>query len=427
MYPSIRGGVPTEVQTDRVAGPRRGARIGRNVFFLGLTSLFTDISSEMVTSILPIYLVFVLRFTPLEFGIIDGLYQGVAALLRVVGGLVADKWRRYKEVAATGYALSAACKLGLVMVGSAWGALTAIILLDRTGKGIRTAPRDALISLSSAAPSLGTAFGVHRALDTTGALLGPVVAFALLSRAPGAFDAIFVASFCAALVGLGVLMLFVENRPAEVLNSSARTALRDAAPRLITARPFRALLIAGAALSLMTMSDGFLYLAWQRRLDLQVGFFPLLFVATSVVYLTLAVPAGRLADRLGRGRVFLAGYALLPAVYLTLLLPDSAYVTLIGALLLFGGYYAATDGVLMAMASAVLPADIRTTGIAVLTTATSLCRLVASVVFGAVWTWWSLQTAALLFAVGLGAALLLSAWVIASMYRESNREQAFAS
>jgi MFS family permease len=423
LYPSIRGGIPAELQGEASLGLGHRSGIGRTVFYLGLTSLFTDISSEMVTSILPIYLVFALRFTPLEFGVIDGLYQGVAALLRVVGGVAADRWRRYKEVAAFGYGLSAICKLGLLAAGGAWGALTAVLLLDRTGKGLRTAPRDALISLSSAPSSLGAAFGLHRALDTAGAFLGPIVAFVLLARNPNGFDAIFVVSFCAALVGLGVLVLFVENRAA---TSPVRppAIAREAVSRLLMARPFRALMIAGAALSVLTMSDGFLYLAWQRRLDIQVGFFPLLFVATSLVYLTLAVPAGRLADRVGRGRVFLAGYALLPLVYLTLLTPITGYVMLATALLLFGAYYAATDGVLMAMASAVLPAELRTTGIAVLTTVVSLCRLVASVAFGVLWTWSGIQMASLLFAVGLAAALALSGAILMRMYGESNLEPA---
>ena len=415
MYPSIRD-APVELRAGKLVGGASG--IGRNVFFLGLTSLFTDISSEMVTSILPIYLVFALRFTPLEFGVIDGLYQGIAALLRLVGGIAADTWRRYKEVAAIGYALSAVCKIGLILAGGAWVALTAVLLLDRTGKGVRTAPRDALISLSSGAASLGTAFGVHRALDTAGAFLGPIVAFVLLSQTPGAFDSIFVGSFCAAVVGLGVLVLFVENRTAARPPATASGIVRQALPELMSSAPFRALLIAGAGLSLATMSDGFLYLAWQRRLDLQVGFFPLLFVGTSLVYLTLAVPAGRLADRIGRARVFVGGYALLPAVYLTLVLPAADYVMLGGALLLFGAYYAATDGVLMAMTSAILPIDLRTTGIAAITTVVSLCRLLASVLFGALWTWFGVQTAVLAFAFGLVAALLLATLVLGKMYRD---------
>src|SRR5262249_22370723 len=163
-----------------------------NVLFLGLTSMVTDISSEMISTILPLYLVFTLHLAPLEFGIVDGLYQGAAALVRVASGFVADRWRRHKEVAALGYALSAVCKLGILAAGSVWTALAGIVLIDRIGKGIRTAPRDALISLSSPQEELGTAFGVHRALDTAGAMIGPLVAFGLLALTPGAFDAIFV-------------------------------------------------------------------------------------------------------------------------------------------------------------------------------------------------------------------------------------------
>jgi sugar phosphate permease len=183
------------------------------VLFLGLTSLFTDISSEMLSTVLPLYVVFHLGFTPLQFGILDGLYQGIAALVRVISGLVADRWHRHKEVAAFGYGLSTVCRLGLLVVGGTWAGLVSVVLLDRVGKGVRTAPRDALISLSTAPAHLGLAFGVHRALDTAGALLGPLIAFGLLMLVPDGFDAVFVASLCAALVGFAVLTLFVENRP----------------------------------------------------------------------------------------------------------------------------------------------------------------------------------------------------------------------
>ena len=123
--------------------------MGRNVILLGLTSMFTDVSSEMVNSILPLYLTYELRWSPLQFGLFDGIYQAMTAFLRSAGAAVADRRRRYKEVAAFGYALSAGCKLGLLAAGSAWVASTAILFTDRIGKGVRTAPRDALISFSS--------------------------------------------------------------------------------------------------------------------------------------------------------------------------------------------------------------------------------------------------------------------------------------
>ena len=370
--------------------------------------MLTDISSEMVATILPLYLVFGLGLSPLQFGVADGLYQGVTAFVRLGGGFVADRWRRYKEVAAIGYALSAVCKLGLVVVG-AWTALTAVLVLDRAGKGIRTAPRDAMISLSSDRADMATAFGVHRALDTAGAMLGPLVAFGLLALVPRAFDAVFVVSFCVALVGLGLLLLFVENPPEPHIETQRRNdvSLR-AAIGLLGARRFQGIVLMCSALALFTMSDGFLYLGLQRQLDFDVKFLPLLYTGTALVYMLLALPVGRLADRIGRGWVFAGGYALLLLVYMSLLLPPMGTPALFVYLALFGAYYAATDGVLMALASAVLPPDLRASGLALVVTATSLARLVASVAFGVLWTAFGIQTAVSAFAVGLVVALALA-------------------
>src|SRR5215813_1392757 len=212
MYQIENSGYLIKSSTKLRAGWTRWPHVSRTVLLLGLTSFFTDVSSEMVSSILPLYMILTLRMAPLEFGIIDGLYQGTASLIRVASGYIADRWCRYKEVAVAGYALSAVCKLGILLAGSVFGTLTSFIVMDRTGKGIRTAPRDALISLSSPQERLATAFGIHRALDTAGAMLGPIISLGLIELAPGAFDAIFVVSFCVALIGLGVLLLFVENQ-----------------------------------------------------------------------------------------------------------------------------------------------------------------------------------------------------------------------
>lgn len=400
------------LRTELAVTPSRRLWVSSNVVFLGLTSLFTDISSEMISTVLPMYLVLFLQLTPLQFGVLDGLYQGAAALVRVAAGLVADRWRRHKEVAVAGYGLSAACKLGLLVVGGVWTGLVAVILLDRTGKGIRTAPRDALISLSEPRERLATAFGVHRALDTTGAMLGPLIAFGLLMLTPGAYDNVFVVSLCAAIIGVGLLTLFVQNRPAGLPEEQARlTTVRDALALLKSPR-FRTLFVVGAALSLATMSDGFLYLGLQRRMSFNAGLFPLLYVATALVYLLLAVPFGQLADRFGRARVFVGGHVLLLIVYSALVLPSVGYLELGVYLLLYGAYYAATDGVLMALASAELPAGVRTSGLALLTTATSLARLCASVLFGAVWTWWGVETSVALFAGGLLAVVVAAAFAL---------------
>jgi MFS family permease len=392
--------------------PRAGERrIPRTVVLLGLTSLLTDVSSEMVATVLPLYLVYVAGLTPLQFGLIDGFYRGAAALVGLVSGYAADRRRRHKEIAAVGYGLSTVCKLALVGAGGAIGAIGAIVMLDRIGKGIRTAPRDALISLSSTRDGLGAAFGVHRAMDTTGAMLGPLIAFGLLALAPLAFGSVFLVSFCIALAGLGVIVLLVPSH-AERGASAPTPSLRGSA-RLLAVPRFRGLVVAAVLLGVATISDAFLYLALQRHLDLAPSAFPLLFVGASLAYMLLAVPMGQLADRIGRGRVFLAGYGLLLPVYASLLLPSAGLPALVIGLGLVGASYAATDGVLAALGSSALPEEVRASGLAVLTTATNVARFFASLAFGAIWTFAGLQTAVLACAIALTGAIIASGVLLA--------------
>jgi MFS family permease len=302
--------------------------------------------------------------------------------------------------------------VGLLAAGSAWTGLAATVMVDRVGKGLRTAPRDTLISLSTAPSALGVAFGVHRALDTVGAMLGPLAAFALLALIPNAFDLVFVVSFCAALVGLAVLVLFVENRTAPTPGDEGKVQSTTESLKLLRVPRFRAVLCAGVVLSLATMGDNFVYLGLQRRLGFNAAFLPLLNVTTALCFLSLAIPAGRLADRVGRARVFVGGYVLLLVVYLGTLLAPGGLPVLLGCLLLLGAHYAATDGVLMALASGIVPAEVRSSGLALLTTGTAIARLVAAVAFGALWTWAGLQNATIAFVVGLLLALLLAGAIL---------------
>lgn len=405
MYTQIRDSLA-------VAGAKRPEarasrwRVSRNVVNLGLTSFFTDVSSEMVSTVLPLYLVFALRMTTLQLGVVDGVYQGATALMRLGAGVAADRGGRHKEVALAGYGLSALCKLGLLAAGGALGPLVAVILADRAGKGIRTAPRDALISLSAPGDRLGVAFGVHRALDTAGALVGPLLAFGLLTLLPGAFDAIFVVSFCFAAVGVAVLAILVRGRRSGQ-PAAARLSLRPALALLGRPR-FRVLVAAAAGLGLVTIADAFVYLALQRRVQFPPTFLPLLYVATSLVYLALAVPAGRLADRVGRGRVLVGGYTALAAVYVALLTSAEGPVLVAGSLLLFGAYYACTDGVMSALATADLPEETRGAGLGLLGTGAALAGLAGSVLFGSLWLAVGLRPALLAFLAGLtlGTGLL---------------------
>ena len=408
MYASVRN-VPAEViAAPAVRTGRRRIAVSRTVILLGLVSLFTDLSQEMVTAVLPLYLTYQVRLSPLQFGFIDGMYQGATALVRLLGGLVADRKERHKEVAATGYGASALCKLALIGVGGAWLGTTAVLLVDRLGKGIRTAPRDALISLDSERAGLGRSFGVHRALDTVGAMLGPLAAFVLLAQLPGQYNTVFLVSFSIALIGLGILVLFVENRRNRETDAVAD---EPAAPKehvtfraalsLFRITRFRAIALVGSGLGLLTISDAFLYLVIQRQTHLDVKWFPLLFLGTAMAYLGFAVPIGRIADRVGRGRVFLAGHLALLGVYLVLRFVDLGTGAVLCTLLLFGLYYASTDGVLMALASPTIPERLRTSGFALITTGTATTRFMSSVVFGAIWVAWGSQVAMLIFLAGL--------------------------
>lgn len=400
--PGGRGGVPGRTPPGRKRA-RAGSRVGGTVVAMGLVSFFTDASAEMVTAVLPLFLILQVGLTPLQYGVVDGIYQGVTVGVRLVGGYVADRWRRPKLVCGVGYGLSAVSKLGLLGVGSA--ASTSLVLaVDRSGKGLRTAPRDAIIATAADPALLGRAFGVHRALDTAGAMLGPLLAFAVLLAVPGGYDSVFVVSFCVALLGLAVLALFVPN-VRWAAEPGQRATLR-AVGRLLRDRRVLSLVVAAGLLALVTVSDGFVYLSLQRRLSVPAEVFPLFLLASSAVYLVLAVPVGRLADRVGRRTVFVAGHVGLLAVYGLLLAPVPGWLACVGCLVLLGTYYAATDGVLAAGAAEILPAALRTSGLALVQTAVAGGRLLSSLLFGLLWTVTGGQSGALaVFLVALAVAL----------------------
>ncbi|WP_045747051.1 MFS transporter [Actinoplanes rectilineatus] len=397
MYVTVR---------DRPGGAASaGGRVATTVLLLGTVSLLTDVSSEMVASVLPLYLTAVVGLSPVAYGFLDGIYQGVSAFLRIAGGYAGDRAGYPKWVAVLGYGTSAVSRI-VMPAATGFGAITAVVTADRLGKGLRTAPRDALIAEASDPAALGRAFGVHRALDTIGAALGPLVAFALLAAVPGGYDSIFVVSFAFAVAGLAVLVLFVPNL--RTAAGTARVGLRRVA-REVGGRRLRRPLVAAGLLGLVTVGDGFLYLALQDRDDFAGRWFPLLYVGTNVAYLALAVPLGRLADRLGRARVLVAGHGALLACYCLAALPAGGAGLTLVVLLLLGVFYAATDGVLPALVSRLVPDGTRGTGIASAQTVVALARFASSLMFGVLWGVTGPTTALMLFAVALALVAPL-AW-----------------
>ncbi|MEW2081915.1 MFS transporter [Streptomyces sp. NPDC005283] len=405
---------------DTTAGVRRtrpglprdtGARraVAGNVIALGAVSLVTDVSAEMVTAVLPLYLVVGLGMSPLAFGALDGLYQGATVLSRLLGGHLADRAQRRKLVAGTGYALSACCKLALLAATTPW-AVGAVLAADRTGKGLRTAPRDALISLSCPPEEQGRAFGVHRAMDTAGALLGPVAAFAVLWAARDGYDAVFVVSFCAAALGVLLLVLFVREGATRSPAAANRERPGRRSLRTLARTPgLPRLCLIAALLGVVTVSDSFLYLLLQRRLGLPTAYFPLLPVGTAAGFLLLAVPLGRLADRIGRRAVFLAGHGALLIAYVLLLAPGTGGPAAAGCVLvLLGVFYAATDGVLMAAAGPLLPPYLKASGLGLVQTAGALARFAGSLLFGAAWMYLGPEGALTAAATGLALAMAVA-------------------
>ncbi|MFI8497082.1 MFS transporter [Streptomyces sp. NPDC085524] len=423
MYLADRS-APAGEKTAPGAGPGRTPAVAPAVLALGAVSLITDISSEMVTAVLPLYLIAGLGLSPLGFGALDGVWNGVSALVRLTGGHLADRIRNHKLIAGLGYGLSALCKPLLLLAHSA-GPIGLVLALERTGKGLRTAPRDALISLSTPAEQQGRAFGVHRAMDTTGALLGPLAAFFILSAAVGGYDAVFGVSACVAALGVVVLILFVPGRaargaaaaavPAQAPHEGGPTApavgLREALALLRVPR-LRALVLCAALLGLTTVSDAFVYLLLQDRTGLDARWFPLLPLGTATVFLLLAVPAGALADRIGRRTVFLAGHALLLAGYGLLLWAPALPALPHLVLALHGLFYAATDGVLPAAVATTVPGELRGTGLALVGTGQALARVACSLAFGGAWTLWGPGPALAAAAAGLLCCATVAGFVL---------------
>ncbi|WP_406281993.1 MFS transporter [Embleya sp. NBC_00896] len=400
------------------ASARRSRRVAPVVVTLGVVSLVTDVSAEMVTAVLPVYLVLGLGLSPLAFGMLDGLYNGATAASRLLGGHVADRFRRHKTVAAVGYGISAGCKLLLPAAGGV-SAIGGVLAADRAGKGLRTAPRDALISMAATPEGQGRAFGVHRAMDTAGALFGPPVALAVLWVTADAYDAVFVVSFCLAAFGVLVLLLFVRDPAREGTRGGTGPVvprepvrLRDAAA-VLRVPGFTRVCVAALVLGAATVGDAMLYLLLQRHTDLSPHLFPLLPLGTALVFLLLAVTAGTTGDRYGRGRVFLVGHVALLGGYLVLLTPLSNAALIIAIPALLGVFYACTDGVLMALAAPAAPARLRGGALALVQTGQAGGRAVGAAGFGAAWTLYGPYAATVVAAIGLVVALVVAAALLA--------------
>jgi len=411
---------------------RRGVRsVSAAVFSFGIVSMLTDISSESITAVLPLYVTAYLGLSTIAYGFIDGLYQGVSAVVRIAGGYTSDRLDQPKWVAFVGYAVAAVARVGLLFV-TGFGALVAVLTADRIGKGIRTAPRDAVITASSRSDNLGTSFGVHRTLDNIGAAVGPLIAFIILLLIPNGYSTIFVASLAFAVIGVTILGLFVPNvRTREPLmkpKDAAASTPRAPRPKfdwgVITARPMRRVLAAAGILGLLTIGDGFVYLVLQARSDFAAQWFPLLYVGTNIAFLALAIPLGRLSDRIGRARVFVFGHAGLLAAYVVAALPIADIAATVMCLAFLGAFYAATDGVLAALAAQLTTPETHGTGIAAAQTVVAVTRFLSATGFGILWYALGRETSMWIVSGLLVVAIPLIALLLRPYLAARGREEA---
>jgi len=374
-----------------------------NILFLGLISFFTDISTEMVYPLIPLYLTGRFGATPALVGVIEGVAESTASLLKVFSGYLTDRFRRPKLIAFSGYAGSLFYKLALLLSGSWWGILIARVI-DRTGKGIRTAPRDVLVSESAGEGSMGRAFGLHKALDMAGASLGGLITWFLLrGNQEGEFNyrSLFMISVIPAVMGL-CMFLFVKQGASPAPRKQREPFWQNAK------KLDRQLLLYLAVVFLFTLgnsSDTFLILRAQ-----DAGFDKtsviLLYFLCNVTAAALSMPAGRLSDKIGRKKLLVPGYLAFALCYFGFAFARSQGL-MIAIFVLYGAYTAMITGVERAFVAEIAPPALKGTMLGLQATVAGAALLPASVIAGALYD-----------AVGpkapfiFGAALSLAAAVI---------------
>ena len=359
----------------------RWREIPGGVWALGLVSLFMDISSEMVHALLPLYLVTVLGTSTLTVGIIEGIAEATASITKIFSGALSDYLGKRKWLAATGYGLAAVTK-PVFPLASSIGWLVAARFVDRVGKGIRGAPRDALIADLTPEGARGSAYGLRQSLDTVGAVLGPLLAVVFMAAFANNFSAVFWIAVIPAVISVAIIVFGVREpeRPPGLRKVRAPFSRAELA-RLNTT--YWLVVGVSAIFTLARFSEAFLLLRAQSA-GLPLAIVPAVMIVMNVVYALSAWPAGALSDQIGRYGTIVAGFALLIVADLVLALGNSVPTVMIGVAL-WGLHMGLTQGLLSALVADTAPAELRGTAFGVFNIVSGVALLVASVVAGALW------------------------------------------
>lgn len=394
-----------EFGTGRPGAAKKIAGLERNVFYSGLVSLLMDVSSEMLYPLVPLFLSTVLGVNKAVIGAIEGIAEATAGVLKTYSGWLSDRVGRRKALMIAGYGISTLSR-PVMALSAAWHHVLAARFIDRAGKGVRGAPRDALIAESSGAGELGRSFGFHRAMDTAGAALGPLIAAGILLLYAGNYRIVFWASMAPGALAVFVLARFIKEK--------GRPRHGAQRPRLsVKAFGFRykAFLVVITVFSLGNSSDAFLILK-AGEAGISAPLIPIVYLLFNLVYAMVSIPAGMLSDRVGSERVIFLGLVLFGLVYLGFALA-SAPAHVWGLFALYGVFLGLTEGVERAYVGSIVPPEFRATAYGVYHTAKGLSVLPASVAGGALWdaygpgATFGLGSGAAFLAAGLFAAVLL--------------------
>ena len=353
----------------------------QNVYYIGLVSFFADISAEMVYPLIPLYLAAVFGATPALIGLIEGIAESVASLLKVYSGYITDKYKKKKAVAFSGYATGVIYKIALILATS-WGGILAARVIDRLGKGIRTAPRDVMVSESAAEGCTGKAFGIHKSLDMAGSALGILFAFLILKAGHGAYDyqQIFYLSIIPAVLSLIMFSKIKEKKEARIIKPREpfwqNINLLDSRLKLY--------ILVAFIFTLGNSSNVFLLLR-AKSLGFDDTTVILLYFIYNVSASLLAIPAGKRSDKVGRKRVLVAGYFVFAVVYFGFAFVQQKEL-MVGLFVLYGVYTAMIAGVERAFIAEISPPQLKGTMLGLHSTVVGIALLPASTIAGVLWT-----------------------------------------
>lgn len=369
----------------------------RNVFLLGLTSFFNDLSSEMVLSIFPAFFVSVLKTGAASLGLVEGIAEGASNLIKVYAGRYSDKTQKRMPFVISGYSLSVITRPFYLLVASV-PAVIGLRFIDRVGKGLRGAPRDALISLSVPRNEVGRAFGFHRTLDTLGAIGGPLIAYLILRAYPEAFDTVFLSAFIIGILAV-ITLFFVRDVAGQIQKKDiSLTALS------VFSGDFKLYLVALFFLSLGSVPVAVLLLKTQS-IGLSLASIPLFYMLYNLSYAGFSFSAGSMSDRFGPRRIIVMGYLLLVGSYIFLVFAESA-IALALSFLVLGLFPALTDGVQRALASELSSDELRGSAMGFVNAISGFGLLFAGMVGGYVWEYvgvvYALTIAGVFVLVGIG-------------------------